>query len=174
MKVIAKLNNVRHSPFKMRVVVNAVKDLSIAEARTRLRLSPKKAARYVLKTLNSAVANAVNNFNLDESKLKIEEMQVGEGRRYKKPRYRARGRLNILKSRYSNLRVVLTDGEDEVVDVKKSEKKADKKEEKKTKAKEVKDADKKEKKEDKKESEKDEKKDEKKKETKSKVKEEKK
>ncbi len=163
MKVIAKLNNVRHSPFKMRVVTNAVKGLSIAEARTRLKLSPKKASRFVLKTLNSAVANAVNNFKLDEAKLTIAEMQVGEGRRYKKPRYRARGRLNILKSRYSNLRIVITDGEEEVVEVKETKKTEAKKEDEKPEVKKPK----KEKKEAKKET----KKDEKKKETKSKVKE---
>lgn len=108
MQVIAQTKNIRHSPYKMRVVAREVSNMSIQEAQKMLAMSNKKAAPYILKTLNSAVANAVNNFELSEQNLIIKDIQIGEGMSYRKPKFRARGRLNFTKSRFSHIRVALT------------------------------------------------------------------
>jgi len=52
---------VRISPRKARLVVDEIRNKSVSEARAILKYSPNKAARFTLKVLNSAVANAVNN-----------------------------------------------------------------------------------------------------------------
>lgn len=106
-KVIAKLNRVPISPYKVRVVANAVKDLSLEEALLTLQHSPKKAAMPLYKVLSSAVANAENNHELKQEQLSIKELQVGDGLRLKRIRPRARGRGDQIIKRTSNIRVVL-------------------------------------------------------------------
>ena len=107
MRVTAQLKDIRHSPFKMRVMAMAVKKMPVEEARNVLKLSSKKASRYLLKVFESAVANAKNNFALDEKSLVTAEIQIGEGRKLRKPNYRARGQMDMMKSRFSHIRVVL-------------------------------------------------------------------
>ncbi|MCA9392111.1 uL22 family ribosomal protein [candidate division WWE3 bacterium] len=117
----------------MRVVANAVKDLPLDKMRERLKVSTKKAAPYILKVVNAAVANAVNNFSLHEDDLVLEQLQIGDGRKVRKPKYRARGRMDVTRTRYSNIRVVLGLKDGVVVkEDKKSEKKEAKVEEKET------------------------------------------
>jgi len=108
-KVFAKLSNVRHSPRKMRVTLVGIRGLPANRALERLDISTKKAATYIRKLLRSAVANAENNFKYQSDNLVIEEIQVGEGRRLKRPKYRARGRVDMAKSRYSHVKVVLVE-----------------------------------------------------------------
>lgn len=106
-EIVAKLNNVRHSPRKVRTVANEYKQMPLSVLRERLVFSRKKAASYILKAVNSAVANATNNLNLREDELTLASLVVGEGRRIRKPKYRARGRMDMTLTRYSNIRVVL-------------------------------------------------------------------
>lgn len=106
-EIIAKLNQVPMSPYKVRVVASAVKDLSLEEALAALQHSQKKAARPLYKLLNSAVANAENNHELKRGQLSIKELQVGDGLRLKRIRPRARGRADRIIKRTSNIRVVL-------------------------------------------------------------------
>ena len=111
MEVKAKLNNLQMSPYKVRVVANQVKDLPLPDALDMLEFSTKKAAKPLKKVLASAMANAKNNFELERDSLSIKELQVGDGRRLRRLKPRARGRGNVSQKRASNVRVVLEGGE---------------------------------------------------------------
>jgi len=91
---------VRISPRKARLVVDEI-------ARAILKYSPNKAARFTLKVLNSAVANAVNNNGLDEERLYVYRVFVDEGPRLKRYYPRAFGRADIMKRRLSHITVIV-------------------------------------------------------------------
>lgn len=95
------------SPFKVRAIANQVRDMQLPQVRSYLGLSQKKAAQYLLKTINSAVANAVHNSNLLEKDLSLISLQIGEARTYRKPKYRARGRMDIMRTTFSHIFVVV-------------------------------------------------------------------
>ena len=65
----------------------------------------RKASGPLLKTINSAIANAVNNESMEESTLELKDLQIGESMTYKKPKYRARGRMDIMRTTFSHIRV---------------------------------------------------------------------
>jgi len=102
-KVAATTKNLRMSPFKVRAVANQVRNMPLSEARAYLGLSQKKAAQYLLKTINSAVANATHNSSMPESELKLLNLQIGEANTYRKPKYRARGRMDIMRTTFSHI-----------------------------------------------------------------------
>jgi len=104
---------IRISPRKARSVINAIRGKDVNEAFTILMFSPKKAARIIYKVLNSAVANAVNNFGLNEDTLYVSEAYVNDGPRLKRIWPRGRGRADIIKHRYSHITVVVRDREKE-------------------------------------------------------------
>lgn len=106
-RIIVKLRSAKHSPRKMRVVAEKVKTLSIEKAQEMLKLSTKRAAKLILPLLNSAVANAQNNYGLKLVDLVISEIQVGDARKVRKPIYRARGRMDVGHTRYSHVRLIL-------------------------------------------------------------------
>ena len=91
METIAKLRNAKISAQKMRLVADQVRGLPVEEAVDLLAFSDKKAAAFVIKALNSAIANAEHNGSLDIDDLKISRIQVDEGRTMKRWRARARG-----------------------------------------------------------------------------------
>jgi large subunit ribosomal protein L22 len=97
----------RISPQKLRLVADMVRGKRVSEALTLLRFTPKKGARLVTKTLQSAVANAVNTRSLDADSLVIGEICVNEGPRLKRWQPRAMGRANRIIKRTSHLSVVL-------------------------------------------------------------------
>lgn len=99
----------RLSPFKAREVTQEIQGLMASDALDVLRLSTKKAARFVIKTLKSAVANAEHNNNLKPSDLRVREAVVGEGPTIKRWMPRARGSASPIRKRTSHIRIVLTD-----------------------------------------------------------------
>ena len=107
MEVIAESKFIRMSPRKVRLVARAVKKLGPAAALIQLQLMPKRAAKPIAKTLQSALANAIGNAKLQEEKLRIKEILVGEGGRLKRSRAAARGRSRPYVHRSSHIRVVL-------------------------------------------------------------------
>lgn len=109
MEYIAESRNVKISPRKVKLVADAIKTQSIPVALTKLLMLNKRAALPVKKTVESAIANAVNNFKADRSGLVIKELIVNEGIRYKRYHYAARGRIRPYKRRTSHIRVVLAD-----------------------------------------------------------------
>ncbi len=69
MDINAEAKYIRISPRKVRLVVDAVKDLPPGEALTQLNFLSKGAARPVAKVLKSAIADATHNFNIDAARL---------------------------------------------------------------------------------------------------------
>ena len=97
------------SPVKVREITRAIQGRNAAEAVEILRFIPRKSARLVSKTLQSAIANAENNNNLSSDTLTIESATVEQGPAFKRFRPVARGSAHPYKKRTSNIRIVLTD-----------------------------------------------------------------
>ena len=107
MEVKAVTRYVRIAPRKVRIVTELVKGKSAEEALTILKFLPKKAARLVSKTLQSAVANAEQNPNIDVDTLYIKRIYVDEGPTMKRWRARAMGRATRLLKRSSHITIIL-------------------------------------------------------------------
>ncbi len=107
MKVEAKLKHLRISPRKTRLVANLIRGKKAEEARALLRHTRKRAARPMLKLLESAIANAKNNFELDEKGLIVSELSVDEGSKLKRWRARARGQAARIEKRTSHINMTL-------------------------------------------------------------------
>lgn len=110
-QVVAVAKHIKQSPQKIRVVARKVAHLPLQKALAVLDQTPKKAAEPIRKVIDSARANAVNNFGIDEDNLTIKELQVGRAMIRRKPEFRARGRLDWKRSIYSHIRVVLEEVE---------------------------------------------------------------
>ena len=107
MPVTAKLRYLRIAPRKVRLVADLIRGKRIEEAQNILNFKVKKAVLPLLKLLRSAVANAKNNFQLDESNLYIAKILVDEGPKYKRWRARARGRAEEIQKKTSHVTIVL-------------------------------------------------------------------
>ena len=79
MSVTAKLQYLRITPRKVRIVADLVRRKSIEEAQTILNFTRKKAAKPLVKLLKQAVANAKNNLQSEEKNLYISKILVDEG-----------------------------------------------------------------------------------------------
>lgn len=101
--------NIKMSPRKVRLVADEIKKYEIPQALSRLSLLQKRAASPLKKTIESAIANAVNNFKAKKEDLMIKEMQILEGASYKRFHYAGRGRIRPYKRRTSHIKVVLQD-----------------------------------------------------------------
>ena len=107
MAVIAKLRYLRIAPRKVRLVVDLVRGKKVEEAQTILSFATKKAAPPLLKLLNSALANAKNNFQLDSLNLFISKITVDEGPKYKRWLPRARGQASEIQKKTSHITLIL-------------------------------------------------------------------
>lgn len=112
MQIKAKVKFIRMSPKKIRLVVDVIRGLEVGEALERLRLMKKEAKQPVIKLLNSAVANAENNFELSKDNLYIKEIKVDEGRTLKRWMPRAHGRATTIRKRMSHILVTLAEIKD--------------------------------------------------------------
>lgn len=99
---------VRSAPRKARLVMDVIRGKDIAEARAILQHTPRHAAVDIKKLLDSAVANAENNFELDPDDLKIGRAFVDEGPTIKRFRPRALGRATPIHKRTSHMTITLT------------------------------------------------------------------
>ncbi len=97
------------SPYKVRPVLNAIRGKDVSEALQILQFSTKKGARMVEKVLNSAIANAENNFNLDVDSLYIAKCTADDGPRLKRMNPMARGRASLILKRQSHITIVVRD-----------------------------------------------------------------
>jgi len=113
MKAHAQAKYIRQSPNKVRRVLDLVRGLPVEEARHVLDLTERRAADYVRKVLDSAVANAEHNLALDAGELFVSETFADEGPTLKRWRPRARGRATPIHKRTSHITVVVSDGEEE-------------------------------------------------------------
>jgi large subunit ribosomal protein L22 len=109
MLVTVKLRNLRIAPRKTRLVADLVRNKSVEEAQALLNFTAKKATRPLLKLLNSAVANARNNFQLDPANLYISKITVDEGTKFKRWMPRARGQASQIQKKTSHITLVLSE-----------------------------------------------------------------
>ena len=116
--VTAKLKHLRISPRKVRLVADLIRGLTVREAEKQLKFLTKRAARPVLKLLDSAVANAQNNANLAKEGLFISKIVVEVGPSLKRWRPRAMGRATPIMKRTSHITLVLEEKEPSVVPAK--------------------------------------------------------
>jgi len=105
--ITAKLRHLKISPRKVRLVVDLIRGLSVEQAEKQLKFLPKRAAEPVLKLLNSAVANALNDFKALKENLFIAKITVDPGPTLKRWMPRAMGRATPIKKRTSHLTIVL-------------------------------------------------------------------
>lgn len=109
MQTQATSKYIRVSPQKVRLVVDQIRGLPVARALEVLGFSPKKAAHWVRKTLESAIANAEHNEGADIDELKVAAVMVDEGPTMKRMRARAKGRGNRIIKQTSHLTVTVSD-----------------------------------------------------------------
>lgn len=103
----AILRDLRMTPLKVRRVAKLVMGKSVPQAQTILALDPHVASPILLKVINSAAANAVNNEGANEDRLVIRTVMIDKGKTLKRYLPRSRGRADQLKKRMSHITVVV-------------------------------------------------------------------
>ena len=98
---------IRTSSQKLNLIIKDIRKKDINAALIILKFSNKRVSKEVLKTLNSAVANAENNNNLDIDKLVVKEAYVGKSLRMKRFRPMSKGRAFQIIKPFSRLTLVL-------------------------------------------------------------------
>ncbi len=106
-KAIAK--SVRISPIKARLVVDLIRGKKAEEAVKILENRNKRSSGIVLKALNSAISNAVNNFSLDKNKLYVKEARVDAGPVMKRVMFDSRSHIGHKDRRTSHIIVVVAE-----------------------------------------------------------------
>jgi len=104
-KAIAR--NIRVSPQKLNLVAGLIRGKAVAAALADLQFSRKRIARDVRKCLESAIANAENNHDLDVDDLVVAEAHVGKGLVMKRFAPRAKGRAGRIHKPFSHLTIVV-------------------------------------------------------------------
>ena len=107
----AYLKGSRLSPQKAGLVANEIRGKSVQDAMDFLAFSKQKAASVIKKLLESAIANAENNNNLDIDTLEVKSIMVNQGMRLKRMRPRARGRADRYFKRSCNIALTLEEKE---------------------------------------------------------------
>ena len=113
---LAKARNVRMSASKARIVLDLIRGKHVAEAMYILEFSERLASEQILKVLRSAIANAVNNDELDEDELFVSECFADGGPTLKRFRPRARGRAGRIQKKTCHITVVVSRLSDEDLD----------------------------------------------------------
>ncbi|CAM3299550.1 50S ribosomal protein L22 [Nosocomiicoccus ampullae] len=114
MQAKAVARTVRIAPRKVRLVLDLVRGKEVGEAVALLKLTNKRAADVVEKLIQSAVANAEHNYDMDVDNLVVSEIYANEGPTLKRFRPRAQGRATAINKRTSHITVVLTEKEEAV------------------------------------------------------------
>jgi large subunit ribosomal protein L22 len=99
--------NIRISPRKLNLVAQAIRGKSAGAALTTLTFSEKRIARDVKKILESAIANAENNHDLDVDDLVVTEASVGKNLTMKRFHPRARGRSGKIVKPFAQITIVV-------------------------------------------------------------------
>ena len=105
--ITAKSKYIRQSPYKLRLVLNLIRGLPVSEALDILKFTKRKASDEITKVIESAMANAENNFGLNSNNLYISKAIADEGPTLKRFRPRARGRAGRINKRTSHLIIEL-------------------------------------------------------------------
>lgn len=111
MEAKATLRYARISPRKVCIVLDLIRGKDVDVAKGILKNTRKAASEYLLKLLDSAVANAENNFSMSHDKLYVSECWVTPGPTLKRFQARARGRGDRLLKRTSHMYIVVKEKE---------------------------------------------------------------
>lgn len=109
--VRAHARSLRIAPRKMRLVTNLVKDMRLSEAMTQLSFTNKKGAKMLQKLLQSAAANAENNFSMNRDGLFIKTITCDMGPVLQRSFPRARGSAFMIRRKMSHVNVILEERE---------------------------------------------------------------
>lgn len=106
-KAIAKTKNVRISPRKARLAAALIRGKSVAEATTQLMFCKLRGGRLLMKTLDSAVANAETQLHVQRGDLKVEEVRIDPGPTMKRAKPKNKGGSHPIMKRTSHFTVVV-------------------------------------------------------------------
>jgi large subunit ribosomal protein L22 len=104
---IARDNTIRTSQLKLANITRLIVNQRVNKAVEQLKFSNKRVSQNVLKVLNSAIANAENNKQLDIDNLYVKEAYVGKSLSMKRFRPRAKGRAASILKPFSKLTIIL-------------------------------------------------------------------
>jgi large subunit ribosomal protein L22 len=105
----AILSNIRVSPRKLNLVAGLIRNLSASDAVATLTFSKRRIAKQVRKTLESAIANAENNHQLDVDRLFVSRAEVGRSIVMRRFHARGRGRAARVEKWFSHLKIVVAE-----------------------------------------------------------------
>lgn len=111
MEATAKVTYVRIAPRKVQIVLDLIRNKPVDEARAILKHTPKAACEPLAKLLDSAVANAEINNNMDVTRLYVAKCFVCQGPTLKRIRPRAQGRAYRINKKTSHITMVLKEAE---------------------------------------------------------------
>ncbi len=111
MEAKAYLRNCRIAPRKVQIVLDLIRGKDLKKAQAILKYTTKSASEPLLKLVNSAAANAENNFGMDVNGLYVAECFVCQGPTLKRIRPRSQGRAYRINKKTSHITVVLRERE---------------------------------------------------------------
>ncbi len=111
-EAMAYAKHLRTSPQKLNLVAETIRGKKCEAALSELEFSRRRISGEVKKLLESAIANAENNHQLDVDRLYVAEATVGKTMVIKRWRARARGRVGRIQKPFSNLRLVVREREE--------------------------------------------------------------
>ncbi len=106
-EVKAVLKTVRIAPRKTRLIIDLIRGMNVDEAKAILANQTQRAARVIEKVLNSAIANAVNNHEMDEDKLYVKACYVDESIVMKRAKMDSRGHVGRNDHKTSHITIIL-------------------------------------------------------------------
>jgi len=105
------------APRKARMTLDLIRGKDVATAQGILNTTNTKASRLIIKVLNSAIANAVNNNGANESELVISECYINPGQVLKRIKFGSRTKVDRRDKRTSHITIKVTDNKTQVEEV---------------------------------------------------------
>ncbi|EAR50057.1 50S ribosomal protein L22 [Oceanicola granulosus HTCC2516] len=112
-EAMAKLRMLKTSPQKLNLVAGLIRGKKVEKALTDLTFSKRRVAQDVKKCLQSAIANAENNHNLDVDELVVAEAYVGKNLTMKRGRPRGRGRFGRIVKPFAEITITVRQVEEQ-------------------------------------------------------------
>lgn len=109
MEAVARTTGVRISPRKVRLVADAIRNMPVSRAMEILLTNKKHGASILIKTLASAMANAVNKGNVDEKALYIKTLEVDGGPILRRMHIGSRSHVRMYTKRSTHVKIVVSD-----------------------------------------------------------------
>ena len=109
---LAMVRNLRVSPQKLNLVATMIRGMDAEKAVAALTFSRRRISGAVKKAVQSAIANAENNHQLDVDRLYVKEASVGKSMTMRRFRPRARGRVGRIRKPFSNLTIIVGEREE--------------------------------------------------------------